>query len=270
VVGRDQLTNAMSLNTATFTGARIVGAALGGALIALIGLAPLFFVNAVSYLAVLVALAAMRTAELHPRERVARARGQIREGIRYVWRTPALRLPMLAMLVVFTFGFNWQVLLPLYATRDLHGGAATFGTLMSVFGVGSLAGALAMAGRSSKPNPRRIAVYAVALGVVTGALAATALRPVAFAVAPILGAVAIAFAITANATLQLTSDERMRGRVMALYSVIFLGSTPIGGPLAGWVAQVWGARVGLALGAGATLIAGMWLLARVRAERVSG
>src|SRR5262245_4366162 len=237
LVGRGELTNAMSLNTATFTGARIVGAALGGALVATIGLAPLFLVNGLSYLAVVGALLAMRTSELHPRELVPRAKGQIREGIRYVWDTADLRIPMLAMLVVFTFAFNWQVLIPLYATRDLAGDAGLFGALMAVFGVGSLAGALIMAGRSSRPNPRRLALLALVLAACTAAMVIVATPWVAFLGAPLVGAAGIAFAITANSTLQLTAEERMRGRVMSLYSVIFLGSTPIGGALAGVVGE---------------------------------
>jgi MFS family permease len=264
MVGPKDLTNAMSLNTATFTGSRIVGAALAGALVASIGLAPLFLINGISYLAVVVALLRMRRGELHPRDRVPRARGQIREAIRYVWETPAIRLPMVVMGVVFVAAFNWQVLLPLYATRDLHGDAGTFGALMSVFGVGSLIGALVMAGRSGSPNPRRLAVLGIVLGALTGVVAATASKPIAFAAMPFLGAVGIGFAIAGNSTLQLESSATMRGRVMALYSVILLGSTPIGGPIAGWVAERLGARAGLALGAVVAAAAGLWALASLR------
>jgi MFS family permease len=263
MVGRGDLTNAMSLSTATFTGTRIVGSALAGVLAALIGLAPLFLINGVSYVAVVVALLAMRREELHRRERVERARGQIREGIRYVWRTPALRLPMMTMLFVFTFAFNWPVLLPLYAIRDLRGDAGTFGALMAVFGAGSLVGSLAMAGRSGKPNVRRLALFAILLAALTALLAATAMRLFAYALMPLLGGVAIAFAITGNSTLQLESSARMRGRVMALYSVIFLGSAPIGGPIAGWIGEWLGARAGLLLGALVAAAAGLWLLSKL-------
>ena len=264
MVGREDLTNAMSLNTASFTGSRILGAALGGAMVAWVGLAPLFLFNGVSYVAVIVALLAMRRSELHPRERVPRSKGQIREAVRYVWRTPGLRTPMLAMWAVFVFAYNWQVLLPLYATRDLAGDAKLFGALMAVFGVGSLAGALVMAGRSGRPNLKRLAALSVVLGGVTGILVATASKTFAFLDMPLLGAASIAFAIVANATLQLTASDRMRGRVMALYSVIFLGATPIGGPIAGWIGQQLGARAGLALGVVVAVGAGVWLFARVR------
>ena len=141
MVGPADLTNAMSLNTATFTGTRIVGPAIAGLMIRAAGndTAPMFLINAISYLAVIVALLAMRTSELHPRERVPRAKGQIREGIRYVWRTRDLRLPMLLMLAVFLFAFNFQVLMPLFAVRAFGGDSGTYGVMLAVVGVGSLA-----------------------------------------------------------------------------------------------------------------------------------
>ena len=157
MVGREDLTNAMSLTTATFTGMRMIGPVLAGILIPVVGTAPVFLINGISYVAVVVALLAMRPAELHARPRAPRAPGQIREGIRYVWRTPALRLPMLTMLAVFLFAFNFTVLLPLLAVRDLRGGAGTFGSLLALFGVGSLAGAAESApavcagGRAGRP-----------------------------------------------------------------------------------------------------------------------
>jgi MFS family permease len=166
--------------------------------------------------------------------------------------------------VVFVAAFNWQVLLPLYATRDLNGDAGTFGVLMSVFGVGSLIGALVMAGRSGSPNARRLAVLGIVLGALTGVVAATASKPIAYASMPFLGAVGIGFAIAGNSTLQLESSATMRGRVMALYSVILLGSTPIGGPIAGWVAERLGARAGLAMGAVVAAAAGLWALVNLR------
>ena len=194
----------MSLNTATFTGARIVGAALGGALVATIGLAPLFLVNGISYLAVVVALLAMRTSELHPRELVPKAKGQIREGIRYVWRTADLRIPMIAMLVVFTFAFNWQVLIPLYATRDLGGDAGLFGDPD-----GGVRGGIA--GRGAGDGRPVVAAESAAAGA-AGAGAGRVYRGAGdrgharggVRGAPLVGAAGIAFAITANSTLQLT------------------------------------------------------------------
>jgi MFS family permease len=261
LVGPESLTNAMSLNTATFTAARIVGPALAGILIGAFGTAPVFLANAVSYVAVIAALLAMRTSELRTRERVPRRPGQIREGVEYVWRTLDLRLPMLVMAAVFLFAFNFSVLLPLLAVRTFGGDASTYGYLLALFGAGSLAGALAMAARSARPNPRRLAILAVALGALSVALAGAPALPVAWAVLPFLGGAGIAFAITGNSTLQLTASGEMRGRVMALYTVVFLGSTPIGGPLAGWVGQHLGPRVGLGAGGAVAVVAGLAALA---------
>jgi MFS family permease len=265
MVGPDDLTNAMSLNTATFTGTRIVGPAIAGVLIGLLGTGPVFLINAVSYLAVVVALVSMRVGELHPRQRVARAKGQIRAGIRYVWRTPELRLPIALMLFVFLFAFNFTVLLPLFAVRTFHGTSSTYGLILSLFGAGSLVGALVMASRALRPDPRRLAMLGVALGVASVALAFAPSLAVAWILLPPLGAAAIAFAITGNSTLQLTSSPEMRGRVMALYTVVFLGSTPIGGPIAGWVGQHLGPRVGLAGGGVIAVAASVLGLAAQRA-----
>ncbi len=267
MVGPEDLTNAMSLNTATYTGTRIVGPAVAGLMIASVGTASVFLVNAVSYLAVVAALAAMRAGELQRREPVPRAKGQVRAGIRYVWRTPGLRSPLLLMGVVFLFSFNFSVLLPLLAKRTFGGDAGTYGSLLALMGVGSLAGALVLAGRSSRPNPGRLAIFAVALGALSLAVVAAPGLSWAWVAMPPLGAVGISFAITGNSTLQLTSASEMRGRVMALYSVVFLGSTPIGGPLAGWVGQHLGAKAGLAGGGVIAVIAGLVALLGAAAVR---
>jgi len=248
MVGPDDLTNAMSLNTATFTGARIVGPAIAGVLIGVFGTAPVFLINAISYLAVVVALVSMRVGDLHPREHAARAAGQIREGVRYVWRTPELRLPMALMAVVFLCAFNFMVLLPLLAVRTFHGRSSTYGVILSLFGLGSLVGALVMASRARQPDSRRLARLGVVLGAIAVGLALAPSLGVAWLLLPPLGAAGIAFAVAANSTLQLTSTPQMRGRVMSLYTVVFLGSTPLGGPVAGWVGEHLGPRVGLAGG----------------------
>ena len=266
MVGREDLTNAMSLNTATFTGSRIVGPVIAGAMIGTVGTATVFLVNGVTYLAVVIALAAMRVSEMHARERVARARGQIREGVRYAWETSTLRLPMIVMAIVFTFAFNFAVLMPLLAVRSFEGGAGTFAWLLALSGVGSLAGALMMAGRSGKANARGVAWFAIILGVFSMLLAISPGLPAAIAAAPFVGGAAIAFAITGNATLQLNAAPELRGRVMALYTIIFIGSTPIGGPIAGVVGEHIGPRVGLAGGAVIALLAGLWALSALRGQ----
>jgi MFS family permease len=267
MVGREDLTNAMSLTTATFTGMRMIGPVLAGILIPLIGTAPIFLINGISYVAVVISLLAMRQTELHARPRTPKAPGQIREGIRYVWRTPELRLPMLTMAAVFLFAFNFAVLLPLFAVRDLGGGAGTFGILLGVFGVGSLAGSLYMAARAKQPNPRRLCLLALVLGGVSVALALAPTLLVACVIIAPLGFAGIAFAITGNSTLQLTSAADRRGRVMSLYTVVFLGSTPIGGPIAGWVGEHIGARVGLAAGGAIAIATGLVALSALAGTR---
>jgi predicted MFS family arabinose efflux permease len=187
----------------------------------------------------------------------------IRAGIRYVLDTPALRLPLSLMLFVFLFGFNFAVLVPLMATRTFGGTATTYGVMLALFGVGSLAGSLLMASRATRPSPRRLAVLGVALGGLSMLLAVAPTLAVACVILPAVGAAGIAFAITGNSTLQLTSAPQMRGRVMALYSVVFLGSNPIGGPLAGWVGEHLGPRVGIGVGGLIAAAAGLWALAAV-------
>jgi MFS family permease len=267
MVGRDQLTNAMSLNTATFTGTRMVGPAIGGLLIKAVGVAPVFLINAISYVSVVVALVMMRVSDLAPRERARRAPGQIREGIRYAWRTPELRLPLLAMATTFLFAWNFVVLLPLLAKRTFGGDAGTYGLMLAVFGAGSLVGSLMMASRATRPNTPRLARLGVALGALSIGVGVAPTLPVAWVLLPVLGGASIAFAITGNSTLQLTAAEDMRGRVMSLYSVIFLGSTPIGGPIAGAVGEHLGPRVGLIGGGAVAVVSGavaLLSLARMR------
>lgn len=257
------LANAISLNSAVMTGTRIVGPALAGALIAGVGMEWCFLLNAVSFLGVIGALRAMRTGELRP-QRAEREGPAIREGLRYVWRTPELRRPLVLMATLYLFSFNYAVLMPLFAERTFAGDAGTLGTLLSVMGGGSLAGALALAGRAA-PSERRLALAAAAVGVVTVLVAfAPTLDAAIVAMVP-LGFASIVFMTTANSTLQLSARPEMRGRVMALYGMVFLGSTPIGGPISGWVGEHLGARAGFALG-GAVAIAtgavGLWLLSR--------
>ena len=268
MVWPEDLTNAMSLNTATFTGSRIVGPVIAGAMVATVGTAPVFLVNGVTYLAVVAALFAMRVRELHPRERVPAGKGQVREGIRYVWETATLRRPMLVMAAVFTFAFNFAVLIPLLAVRSFEGDAGTFGGLLALMGVGSLAGALVMASRSSRSSVSRLAVSSLALGGLSALLALAPTLPLVWLVMPMVGAAGIAFMITGNATLQLNSSPDLRGRVMALYTVVFLGSTPIGAPLAGWVGEHLGPRVGLIWGAVVAVLVGLWALGASRGEWV--
>ena len=265
------LQNAISLNSAVMTGTRIVGPALAGALIAGVGMEWAFLLNAVSYLAVIAGLLAMRTEELRPM-RASREPGAIRRGLRYVWENDELRRPLVLMSVLFLFSFNYAVLIPLFAERTLRGDAGTLGLLMSMMGVGSLLGALVLAGRPN-PSERRLASSAIGVGVVTALVALAPTLGLAVAAMVPLGVASIVFFVTANSTLQLRSRPEMRGRVMALYGIVFLGTTPIAGPVAGWVGEHLGARVALAGGglvAVATGIVGLWLLERRKAPAALG
>jgi MFS family permease len=263
MVGREDIANAVSLNSAVFTGTRIVGPAIAGVLIATVGLAPCFLIDGLSYIAVIGGLLAMRSTELHRSEGVGRGMGQLRAGLTYVWRTPELRRPLLWMAAVFTFSFNFSVLVPLYATRVFHGDAGTYGAVLAAMGVGSLAGALVMA-RQTRPTPRRLAWGTAVFGVASMIVAIAPSYPLALLAMLPLGFVSMVFIITANSTLQLTARPSMRGRVMALYGVIFLGSTPLGGPVAGWIAEHLGPRAAFGFGgliALATGALGLWSVA---------
>ena len=264
MVGRDDLPNAVSLNTVVMNASRVVGPAVGGLVIATMGLGACFFVNAVSYGAVIVGLSMMRSVELHPTVPVERAKGQIRDGLHYVWRTPGLRNTLLAIALIGIFAYNFTVTLALLAKVTFHGGAGAYSLLTSCMGLGAVAGGLIAAHRA-RPTPRLLQVLALVFG---GLLAAVALAPTLATAAVLIvfmGAASIGFIATANATLQLTSDPAMRGRVMALYAMAFLGTTPIGAPLVGAIAQWTDPRVALLSGAVATVVAAGLLMWRHQA-----
>jgi MFS family permease len=267
LVGPSRVSNAVGLNSAVFTGARVFGPALAGILITLVGTGWCFAINAASYVAVIGALLLMRPAELHTAPPAPRVGGQVREGLRYAWRTPRLRWPLCLLLIVGTLSFNFNVLLPLLAQQVYHAGASAFGSMMSLMGVGALAGALASASRT-RPTWRLITVGTIALGA---SLAGAALAPsllAELAVLVVVGMAMVTFQATANSYLQLSSEPALRGRVMALYVTVFLGTTPIGAPIVGYVAQQVGPRAGLLVGAAAALAAGAIAIA-VRARTPS-
>ena len=265
MVGRDDLPNAVSLNASVMNASRVVGPAIGGVIITVFGLGICFFVNAASYVAVIVGLAMMRTSELHPTAPVARARGQVREGFRYVWSTPALRNVLLAVSLIGIFAYNFTVTLALLAKVTFHGGAGAYAVLTSCMGAGAVIGGL-LAAHRARPTPRLLQVLALIFG---GLLAAVAFAPTLLAadlLIVLMGAASIGFIATANATLQLTSDPAMRGRVMALYAMAFLGTTPIGAPLVGAIAQWTNPRIALLTGAVATVLAAGLLMWRHQAR----
>jgi MFS family permease len=254
MVGSDRVVNAVSLNSVIVQAARIAGPAIAALLIAAAGVGPCFAVNALTFVAMIAALWRMDPAQLRPAPPAGREPGAIRAGLRYVRRTPALAVPLALMALVGTFGFNFQVVLPMLARFSFDGGAGTYAALVSAMGVGSVVGAL-VTGARGRTGPRLIAAAALAFGVTAGLAAAVPALALEIPLLALLGAAAVTFAATINSTLQLAVEPAMRGRVMALYSVVFLGSTPIGGPLAGWLSQAYDPRAALLLAAVAGLSA---------------
>jgi len=260
MVGREDLPNAVSLNTVVMNASRVVGPAIGGVIITLVGLGVCFFVNAASYIAVIVGLSMMRSAELHPTGTVRRAKGQIRDGFRYVWRTPSLRNTLLAVAVIGIFAYNFTVTLALLAKDTFHGGAGTYSVLTACMGAGAVVGGL-LAAHRARPTPRLLEVLALVFGGLLGAVALAPTLATAAVLIVFMGAASIGFIATANASLQLGADPAMRGRVMALYAMAFLGTTPIGAPLVGAIAQWTSPRISLLVGAVATILSAgilMW------------
>src|SRR5256714_7295607 len=225
MVGPDDVTNAVGLNSAVFNGARLMGPALAGALIHAIGISPSFLLNAISFIPVISALALMRTAELTRLAPVPRSKGQVREGLRYVWRTPVLRSTVLLVTVVATFGFNQIIVLPLLAKYVFHGGPGLYGAMFAALASGGFIGGLAAAARA---RPSRAVLIGSAAGfsvlAILVSLAPNALLAMVGLVP--MGVCSMTFIATANSTLQLAARSEMRGRVMALYALVFLGSTP--------------------------------------------
>lgn len=262
MVGRERIANAVSLNTATFTTARVVGPAVAGLMISTVGIGPCFLLNGISFLPVTFALITMDRSKLRPSEQVVRAKGQVREGLRYVRSVPVLRTLLLMMAVIGTLQYNFAVLLPVLAKETFAGDAGTLGLIGASIGIGMFAGSMANAaiGRSD----RRVLLGAgFALGTLTVAAAAAPSLWTAVLLMIPLGAASMAFLATMNSTLQLTTSDEMRGRVMAIYFVLFLGSTPIGAPIVGWLSEAFDPRVALAFGGVATLLACGYGLAKL-------
>jgi MFS family permease len=259
MVGRELLPNAVSLNSVVMNGARVIGPGIGGILIITLGVSTCFIVNAASYVAVLLALSFMRTSELQPTQAVVRGKGQVREGLRYVWSTPDLKNPLISMAVVGVFAFNFTVTLPLLAKFTFNGGAGLYSTFLAAMGAGAVVGGLFTAHRG-RPSQKLLALIGVIFGVLILAEALAPTKIVAIVLLVPMGAASISFIATNNAILQLRSEPSMRGRVMSLNAIAFLGSTPIGAPLLGWISDASNPRVSLIVGGVATLIASVPLV----------
>ena len=272
MVGPDDLTNAVGLNSASFNAARLVGPGLAGVLIAALGggvqaTGWVIVLNALSYGAVIFSLQRMRTSELDTPEPVGRDKGMIREGFAYVRSRPDVMLILTIVFFAGTFGLNFQMTSALMATEVYHEGATEYGLLGTTMAIGSLAGAL-LAARRGRPRHRLVILSAIAFGVseiVAGLLPSY----LTFAIwTPVLGLTALTMITAANATVQLSVSPALRGRVMALYMMIFMGGTPLGAPIVGWVGETFGARWTLIGGGGLTVLG--TLLAVVMFSRAKG
>ena len=259
MVSAGDLPNAVTLNSVAMNMARVLGAALGGVIAAAIGLALCFTINALSFGAVLVSLAAMRSSELFPAKRVSRQKKQVRQGLRYVRNTPELLIPLLMIAVIGTLAWEFQVSLPLMASKVFHGGAAAYGVMASVMGGGAVVGGLISAARA-RPRARALCLAAIGWGIAILAAAVAPSFALELAALVFVGYGSITFNSLAKTTLQLAAKPEMRGRVMALWALAWLGSTPIGGPIVGWAGQAFGARWALVIGGVAALACGVLAL----------
>lgn len=265
MVGTDHLRNAVTLNSVIVNAARAIGPAIAGIMIATIGVGACFLVNAASFVAVVASLVAMDHGALRPSPPATRARGQLRAGLSYVGHNRRLGIPLLMMAMVGTLTYEFQVSLPVLARHTFHGSAEAYGFMTAAMGVGAVLGGLVTAARGST-GIRPLAIAATGFGIVTTLAAFApdlALELVALA---LVGWGSVSFLSLGNSTLQLNSDPSMRGRVMALWAVAFLGSTPVGGPVIGWVIRQSNPRVGLLVGGVTCLVAAaVGFLARWRA-----
>jgi MFS family permease len=265
------LSNAVALNSTSFNTARMIGPAVAGILIAAVGSGWVFLINAASFAAVIASLSVLRVHELHVQARAVRGRGSLAEGFRYVWKRPDLKAILLMLFLIGTFGLNFPIFISTMAVTVFHAGANEYGLLTSIMAIGSVAGALLSAGRE-KPRITLLLGGGALFGVGCG-LAAIMPNDWFFGLAlVIVGVSAQTFTTTANGTVQLSTEPVMRGRVMAIYLAIAMGGTPIGAPIVGWVADTFGPRWALGVGAAAgfsAALVGIYYLTTHRNLRLS-
>jgi MFS family permease len=272
MVGPDEVRNAVSLNSTLFNAARAIGPAVAGILIATVGVGICFLLNAGSFIAVVFSLVTMDKSLLQPSPPAGRAKGQVREGFRYVAHTPRLVVPLIMMGIVGTLAYEFQVVLPVVAKGTFHGNAEAYGFMTAAMGIGAVVGGLIVAARG-RTGLRPFTVAAAGLGLAMGLAAFAPVLVVELVALAVVGYASVSFLATGNTTLQLESDPTMRGRVMSLWAVAFLGTTPLGGPLLGWIIATTNGRVGLGVGAVACLAASaigagaLWKSLPSRAQR---
>ena len=270
MVEPDDVVNAVALNSSLFNAARLVGPALGGVMIAVAGVATAFFINGVSFIAVIIGLLLMKSRLLRPAlHGEGRVLEQLAEGLRYALRTPTVLFILILMAAVGTFGYNFTVVLPLLAKNVLHVGSIGFGTMSSATGVGSLLAALTLA-TMGKASQRTLIIGAAAFAILLGAVASSNSYGLTLVLLVALGVASIAFTTTANSTLQLTAPGHLRGRVMSLYMLLFVGTTPIGSQLTGVMAEQIGVQLTVGIEAALCGVGIAAALAYLAAQRAAG
>jgi MFS family permease len=269
MVPEADVNNAVALNSALMTSSRVIGPAIAGLLIAVGSYSWAFFLDGLSYIAVIVGLFLMNPAEIRRSPLAERGKRQVRAGLAYVRTVPDLWIPLLLMTIVGTLAFNFQVVMPLLVKRTFDGTDGTFTVLFSIISIGSLLGALSTARRKTI-TVRHVIVASAAFGVAMLLLAVVPSLGLSFPVGMAVGWTSITFLTASTAIVQVNADPAMRGRVLALQAIVFLGSTPIGGPIVGVVSQVWGPRAGIALGGVAALAAALLGVVAVRRARNRG
>ncbi len=277
MVGREDLANAIALNSSLFNMARILGPGLGGLIIAWLGEAPLFLLNALSFIPVIIGLAMIDLSGLHaqvkhkgeqnvtPKQSTIQS---LREGLTYVARTPSVLLIITVIGTVSLFGINFNIVLPLFATEVLHAGPVGFGFISSAIGLGSLISALWLAWRNAKPNIARMLMSAIFFCVLEALFAISPWYFLSLILIASVGFAQIAFSAIANTTLQTVAPDHLRGRIMSVYMLVFAGSIPLGNLFTGGLAHLFGAPITLLIEAGLSFIAATtgWLL-RASAEK---
>lgn len=262
LVPPERISNAVGLNSASFNVARLVGPAAAGLLIGVVGIGWVFVINAVSFAGTIVSLAMMRPQEMRSRERPRRGSGQIREGVAYVRSRPDIVVIMVVVSAVSMFGLNFQLTTAVMARTEFGLGPEEYGVMGSVLAIGSLAGAL-MAARRERPRLRLVIGTALGFGVSTGVMAVMPTYELYMLACIPVGFMSLTMMTAANSAIQVSTHPSMRGRVMSLYMVVFLGATPVGSPLIGWVAETFGARWAIGLGSICALVvasgAALWV-----------
>jgi len=271
MVGPADVSNAVTLNSVVVNAARVIGPAVAGVVIAMFGVGECFVFNAASYVAVVIAMLLIRPSELHPSARSARAPRQVRDGFRYAWSEPVLRTTIVMLVLIGTFTFEFSTTLPMLAEFTFGSGPTGLAIMTSLMGAGAVVGGLGVAA-AGPPTPTRLITVAIGFGLAVGAIAVMPSIGLVYVFMPFVGVFSVAMIALSNATLPLHSDPTMRGRVMSLFSMALIGSTPIGGPIVGWLGDHASPRAALLVGAAGAFVAaayGWTQLVRSRAVTAS-